>query len=103
MVGMVSPLSWADLNALNAEQPDGPAPITQTRLADEEVDIVGDAFADEEVDEGKLTTQDTGGICRFVNCSEFGILKTQYLAVLFSRHLRMGHRTCRLKEQCSFV
>ena len=39
MVGMVSPLSWADLNARNAEQPDGPAPMTQTRL-DEEVDIV---------------------------------------------------------------
>jgi hypothetical protein len=92
MVGMVSPLSWADLNALNAEQPDGPAPITQTRLADEEVDIVGDAFADEEVDEGKLTTQDTKGMDLSI-CELFGILKTQYLAVLFSRHLRMGHRT----------
>ena len=40
MVGMVSPLSWADLNARNAEQPEGPAPITQTRLEEEEVDIV---------------------------------------------------------------
>jgi hypothetical protein len=76
---MVSPLSWADLNALNAEQPDGPAPITQTRLADEEVDIVGDAFADEEVDEGKLTTQDTGGMDLSI-CELIGI-KTQYFSI----------------------